>query len=404
MNKVIGQSISWVTLSNSLVAFVKFFIIWLIAKILNVEAVGQFTLALAVITPIMLFANMKLRSIYVKEQQANLHEFMTVRLMVSIAAIFLIILISFLFYSEILLLIIILSIIRALDLYEDMLFAHLQKNEQLVSVSKYTIAKQILLLLVFTIALVSSLNLVIALLLQLFGQLLFILFERRKIKIPNKRSFSKKAIYAILLIGIPIGCIQLLISLNTYIPRFILESVGSTELLGYFAVISYITVISNIVIGAITQSYLKSLADLALNQKFKQLKDVLYKKLYLLSFVLFVFLFVIVFLIGDELFSFVFGESYSQYTTAMLWMTVCVFWNAMNWHVDNLLLIFNKIRSQLLIVLVSSMIALPLNYYWINEYLINGAAFSMAFNYFLLFILKQLVCMKYLSRGDSVES
>lgn len=399
------RSISWTTLANIVLALAKFSMIWLIAKELSPYSVGVFTLATAVISPIMLFANMKLRTMYVKSiNENNIFLFIRTRTTVSIFSFIVITIISVVFFSNIWLIFICIALMRVLDLYADLLYGELQKKDQLKTAAQYLIVKQILLTIVFGLTLFYFSDLLKALAAQLLVQTAITFYEKRKILHNYLEKKTALNIRKLLIISLPIGVTQLIISLNTYIPRYILEGSAGTEILGYFSVISYITVVSNIVIGSITQSYLKPIAKLTAFNKRDELKNLLYKKLYTVSFMLFIVLLAAVYFFSEGLLTVVFDASYAEYKTALIWLSVCVFWNAMNWHIDNVLIVFNYIKSQLVISLICLIISLPLSYYWITTYSINGAAFSMAFNYFLLFVMKQIVLISVLKRGDIDES
>lgn len=399
------RSISWTTLANIVLALAKFSMIWLIAKELSPYSVGVFTLATAVISPIMLFANMKLRTMYVKSiNENNIFLFIRTRTTVSIFSFIVITIISVVFFSNIWLIFICIALMRVLDLYADLLYGELQKKDQLKTAAQYLIVKQILLTIVFGLTLFYFSDLLKALAAQLLVQTAITFYEKRRILHNYLEKKTALNIRKLLIISLPIGVTQLIISLNTYIPRYILEGSAGTEILGYFSVISYITVVSNIVIGSITQSYLKPIAKLTAFNKRDELKNLLYKKLYTVSFMLFIVLLAAVYFFSEGLLTVVFDASYAEYKTALIWLSVCVFWNAMNWHIDNVLIVFNYIKSQLVISLICLIISLPLSYYWITTYSINGAAFSMAFNYFLLFVMKQIVLISVLKRGDIDES
>lgn len=398
------KSISWTTLASFVLALAKFLMIWLIAKELTVYEVGMYTIATAIISPIMLLANMRLRTIYVKDLEGNAIEvFLKARTLIATLSIILIIIISSLFYRDTWLIFLIVALMRALDLYADLLYGVLQRKNNLKLASQFLIAKQLLLTIVFAFVLFVNGDLLMALTAQLVFQLIFTVFEKMKIHVSKEQSKTTMTLRSLLIIGLPLGFTQLIVSLNTFLPRYILEIFDGAAILGYFSIISYITVISNIVIGSIVQSFLRPLSKLTGYHNRQRLKNVLYKKLYGISFILWVLLFFTVYFFGEQALTVVFDRSYAAYSNALLWMTLCVFWNAMNWHVDNVLIIFNRVKSVFIITCGCLIVSLPINIYWIHLYSLNGAVYAMIFNYFILFLCKQIELSRVLKRGDINE-
>lgn len=398
------KSISWTTLASFTLALSKFLMIWLIAKELSTYSVGIYAIATAIISPIMLLANMRLRTIYVKNNEGNsIHNFLKARTLIAVLSIIVILIISALFYREVWMIFFFVALMRALDLYADLLYGVLQRDNNLKLAAQYLIGKQLLLTVVFAIALLVTRDLLVALVYQTICQIIYTWIEKKTIAVNTTSNETSISLKSLLLIGLPLGFTQLIVSLNTFIPRYILENIDGATILGYFTIISYITVLSNIVIGSITQSFLRPLSKLTAVNKRNQLKNILYKKLYGISLVLFLLLFIVVYFFGEIVLTIVFDSSYAQYSTALLLMTFCVFWNAMNWHVDNVLIIFNRVRSSFLITCICLVISLPINYYLIAFYSLDGAVYAMIFNYFILFICKQVELSCVLKRGEANE-
>jgi O-antigen/teichoic acid export membrane protein len=79
------------------------------------------------------------------------------------------------------------------------------------------------------------------------------------------------------LLSLPLGLVMLLISLNTNIPRYLLEHDSGSAALGIFASLAYLMVAMNLVVNALCQSATTRLSSLFAERKFQDFRRLLYK-------------------------------------------------------------------------------------------------------------------------------
>lgn len=123
------QKISWTFSANVISAAVKWLLLVVIAQILTPIDVGDYALALAIASPITLFANMKLRSLYVTSKEEDFRSFATVRNIVFACS--LVILMGLSFFYDAWLIVLLVGISKLLDCTSDLLYAVPHKAQEM---------------------------------------------------------------------------------------------------------------------------------------------------------------------------------------------------------------------------------------------------------------------------------
>ncbi|MFG0935308.1 hypothetical protein ACF91D_32190, partial [Staphylococcus sp. 231237_7MaSpsaltlick] len=128
-----------------------------------------------------------------------------------------------------------------MDLNSEVYYAVLHKKEKYKTISQMMISKSILIILAFSFSLFITNNVIISLIIQVVIQGMFLyIIERRSLKYLEFSNFKYpwKVYLNVLLIGLPLGFVQLLNSYNILIPRYIIEHKLTLDLVGIFASIS----------------------------------------------------------------------------------------------------------------------------------------------------------------------
>src|SRR5699024_10912569 len=185
------RNISWTFGSNLIVSFTKWLILVIIARLLTPEDVGAYSLAFAITAPVTLFANMKLRSLFITEEKNDFIDYINTRNILSFLSFIVLVLIALFIYPQYFYIIILVGLIKLYDLQSDLYYALPHKEEDMDYIGKLMIGKHIITLFTFLITLLITKKLVFALLVQLTIQILFLLFvEKKKIR---EKYYSKKS-------------------------------------------------------------------------------------------------------------------------------------------------------------------------------------------------------------------
>src|SRR5690625_3330578 len=247
--------------------------------------------------------------------------------------------------------------------------------------SKIMISKHLTTLIPFFITLIITKNLVISLLIQLTIQILFLVLIEKKIiekrYLLNRKTFVLKSIKKVILIGLPLGFVQMVFSFNTSFPRYLLEYFESTEILGYFSAISYILVIGNLMMNAITQNFLPFLSRKIHRKEFKSFKKNVYINLTLFSLGLGVLSVVISYFFGESFLKFVYGVEYAKYADILVLMSIALAINFVSWNFDTALMALRYISILPKLVTLMFFLTIFVGYFMIVNYGIYGATYTL---------------------------
>ncbi|WP_010288438.1 lipopolysaccharide biosynthesis protein [Kurthia massiliensis] len=393
-----SRNISWTFLSNIVLAGVKWLMLIALAKWLAPTDVGYYALGLAVASPLTFFANMKLRTLFVSADTPHYTAYATARNIVGVIVMLILFVIAYVLYYDAWLIIILIGMSKMLDLVSDFMYALPHREQHMARISKIIIAKQGTLMVAFMITLLLTYNLIWTLFIQLVIQFIwlgieYVVFVRQY---DFDRTRNRALTWRILSLGIPLGVTQLIVSFNSFLPRYVLEYFTDAETLGYFAAIAYITVIANIVMGAISQNYLHVFKNQHDREDYKDLERTLYVDLGSIAVILSGVTFLISLFIGKFVLTILYGAAYAQYDWVLMLLSGCLFFNALNWNIDTALTSVGIVKRQLYFVVIASGISIPVTILLIYAFGIKGAAFAMITNSFFLYATKEIFFRRWL--------
>lgn len=332
------KNFSWGFLGNIIYALTQSILLIVIARLASPESVGKYTLALAVIAPIYMFVRMQLNYVYASDLSSGLSfsDYFGFRIISSLLMIGVIFLIApaISFDKETAYLIVILSISRYFESLSDITYGEMQKQERIDKVGISKILRGLLTIIIFTIILMLSNNLVLATLgLAVCWFFTFIIYD-----LPNTRAYVSikpivklNHIKTIVIMAIPLAIYQLLLSLNTNMSRYYVGYFFTETELGYFGAVSYIVIASvNPISNALSQSMISKMSKSYYNKKYKKFKSLLFK---VLMFAVLTGLIGVlgVFIFGEFLLTILFGEDYASYSNIlfiMMFSTIFLFSNS----------------------------------------------------------------------------
>ncbi len=147
--KIIIKNISWTFIANLISAITKWLILVLIARWLDPNDLGSYSLAFAITAPITLFINLKLRPLVVTDKNLTFSNYVFTRKITSALAIILIIIIGLVLYPSYFWVITLVGLMKILDLHSDLYYSIPQINNDFDYIGKLIIFKHVITLISF---------------------------------------------------------------------------------------------------------------------------------------------------------------------------------------------------------------------------------------------------------------
>jgi O-antigen/teichoic acid export membrane protein len=386
------RNVSWIFGANLFASLSKWLILVIIARLLTPNDVGVYSLAFAIGAPITLFANMKLRSLFITEEKFDFYDYVYSRNTLSIVAFVVLVLIALFIYPSHFFPIVIVGLIKILDLQSELYYAQPHKKGDMDFIGKVTLLKFAIILFVFFIILFITKDLVTTLLSQLLVQLIFFWFIEKKNIIEKyqvrKGKLNVKNVKLVLVIGLPLGFVQMMYSFNSFYPRYLLEYYESAEILGYFSAITYIVIIGNMMMNAVSQNFLPILVKRIKLKDYNSFNKDLFIKLTLFSIGLGVILIIFSYVFGDIFLKVVYGLEYVAYVDVLILMSIALAINFVSWNFDTALMAMNYISIQPKISAIMIVINIVIGFILVRNYSILGAAYTIIITNTIQLILR----------------
>jgi O-antigen/teichoic acid export membrane protein len=337
------RNFSWALIGNVVYGLSQLAILVVIAKMGTQEMVGQFTLGIAVITPVAFLLNMNLRAVQATDVQQKycFGDYLGLRAITNIIALSCICLIITLsqYSSDTKLIIIILGVYRLIEYLSDAFYGFWQQHERIDKVAQSTALRNILALLAMALVLRSTNSLILGVLSLLGCALVILLTFDLSVSIRLVRQIIPQAkssdIYhflqprfvfvqcmSLVKLSLPIGVSWMLLSLSSNIPRYVIEHYHGMSELGLFSAIAYLPTAGTTVVYALGQASLTRLSKFHSGLDFRAFQRLLSRLVILvLGMGLSALLLVSTFgkLILSTIYNPVYGEQSYLFTLLMLW-------------------------------------------------------------------------------------
>jgi len=257
-------SFSWTLGGNLVYALCQFGMLFALAKLGNASMVGQYALALAIAAPVFMLTNLQLREVEATDarHEYRFADYFTLRAMSTLLGIVAIVGIAGVLRCDLgtKALIVLVACAKAVETISDVIAGHLQKFERLDQVARALMLRGVASLGTFAFAFWHTRKLVAAVAAQALTWMGTVaLYDFRIVTRmlgahPTFFRFCRKTMQSMILISWPLGLVMMLVSLNTNLPRYILErKLGSAEL-GIFASLAYLLTAIGLIVGALGQS------------------------------------------------------------------------------------------------------------------------------------------------------
>ncbi len=337
------KNFSWTFVGNAVYAACQWGMLIVLAKLGDAAMVGQFALGLAITTPVFMLTDLQLRSILVTDpqEQYQFGDYLGLRLVMTVLGFLAVTVICLAagYRSSVLQVIMSIGVVKAIEAVGDVCHALMQRRERMDFSAKAQIMKGILAVIGMALCiwwteslLAGILAWAVAAMLTLFLWTLPRVVEllRERPEEPEHDSpsgaFSLRprlhwpTLSRLAWLSLPLGFVTMLISLNTNLPRFVIERYVGEEELGLFASLAYLLVAGGMVSNAIGQAAAPRLANY-----FAANNLIAFRRLVLQMMAIGVGLGAAGVLLataaGAPILSFVYTPEYAQHIDVLVWLT-----------------------------------------------------------------------------------
>lgn len=254
----------WMVFGNSIYAACQWLVLISIARLKGPEAVGDFTLALAVTAPIIMFFNCGIRTIIATDHSSTFDAktLLYIKSVLSLLSLAACIGASFIFRVEVRDIIWIVAVSKVIESVSDFCYGYAQKSGELNSISLSLIVRGVISTLTIVVLLFLNFNMQLTLLAYTVTWLAVLVFYDARNVEPFDVSgvVRSEQIARFLRSGVPLGITTLFSLLGPNIPRYVLEKYNGPLDLGLYASMAYFVALGNIFIMSIGQALIPILS------------------------------------------------------------------------------------------------------------------------------------------------
>lgn len=398
------SNFSWTLTGNILYAFSQWYIVFVLAKFGSPELVGIYSLGLAISAPILMLTGLQLRTVQATDP-TNAYSFgnyLSLRIiMTSLSMILILVLMFFLNYSDQKYIVILLiSLSRAIDTLSDIVFGLIQKHERMDLISKSRIINSLLTIMMFTVSIIYFKSLIIGslflLLISIFNFCVIDLRNARKFE-HIRPDFNISNHKKIIIVSLPLGIVLMLASLNTNAPRYLIEYFLNSKELGFFTAIFFFIAGGQTVITALTQSVAPRLAKIYYFKEFRKFSGLLIK-LTVISIIFSVTALLITVLFGEQILTLFYTEEYSKYHTLFILLMSSTLFLYPGAFIGCGLTASRKFKIQPYIEAVTLLFTIVTSILLIPKLGLNGSAIVVLIGSTIQFLLKALIMFHILKK------
>jgi O-antigen/teichoic acid export membrane protein len=270
------RNFTWTLIGNAIFAASQWGILVVLTRLGSAAEVGRLSLAATVATPLVVFANLQLRAVFVSDASGRFpfRDYLGVQLLLAPLALVAVVGVGLAGYSGAQVTAIVLyGIGRVVDGVGDVFYGLEQKRERMDLMARSLMIRAAVSLVLFAVGyrLTGSLNAALVAW-PVAWAVPLLAFD-----LPRCRALARAAgggdeegrlrprwrpatIKAIVWTALPMGMVMLLIQLRNTVPRTMLESAQGEAALGIFSAMAYLVLVSNTVVMALSQSSIARLA------------------------------------------------------------------------------------------------------------------------------------------------
>jgi len=259
----IRRNFSWLLMGNGAFSLAQWARVAVLAKLASPALVGQYALALALVSPVFMLTNLQLSAVEATDarNRYGFADFATLRLLCSGLALLLIAALAFFLHwnPSLRLLVLVLALSLAVDSLCDICGGLQQKQERMDRLGISLLLRALFSLAFFAVLFRQTHSIIVAVAtLPAVSAVVLLTWDlamaRRVLQNAPLLAWQGRRLGRLALFSFPLGLIMMLISLNVSIPRYaLMRNSGSAEL-GIFASLSYVVMALSLVVNGLGQS------------------------------------------------------------------------------------------------------------------------------------------------------
>lgn len=381
---------------NFLFAISQWLILVLISYFADSTAVGEYTYALALVTPIFMLTNLQLRPIVVSEYQINPNfnyaYYFSLRFYSIFFAIFMACLLAIILNYNIFDIVFLVSLIKALEAISDIIYAFYNAKGETNLISFSLIVKAIMLIM-FSYVILYFFNI---LYIALIGIILVYIIVLTLVDLKNIENsnfflnFDINKMKSIIFSAIPLGISVMLVALQNSIPRLFLEKYFDLEQVGVFSVFYYFVIIGGIVISSVCQFFSPKFSIFFKNDKWNDLFKLVFQ-LWGVAVFLGIGGLLLSISFGSFLIKFIYGEKYLIWIDILNIIMISGLFTYLSVVNGYLMTSLGLIRVQLPLFFFLSILTVIISCFFIPSYGLMGASWVVVISMVAQFLLSTLI-------------
>jgi O-antigen/teichoic acid export membrane protein len=400
-------NVSWTLASNIVYAICQWMMLVVLARTSSPEVVGVFALALATTAPVVMFAQLQLRTVQATDtmQAYRFPEYLQLRLLAMVLAFGTILVICQVmeYGRAVLNATLAVGLWKCLDSCSDIIYGLLQLHERMHLISISLMLKGALSLAAFAGVLLSGGGLIAALYSVAFASTAVLIWYDMPIShglrhvrasVANHASNRPHGpplarLAALAWLALPLGAVQLLVSLSANAPRYFLERSFGTREVGIFAVIAYFVTAGQVVITALGQAALPRLARFASSDLGAYRRLMI--RLLAIALLMGITGIAAAVLFGPIVLKVFYGFAYQAHNGALLWMMISAAIAYLAWLLGSAMTAARIFRPQVLLLAASTAATVIACAYAVPRAGIKGATAAFGFGMLVQAILTAMI-------------
>jgi O-antigen/teichoic acid export membrane protein len=177
-------------------------------------------------------------------------------------------------------------------------------------------------------------------------------------------------------VALPLGCVTMLISLNSNVPRYFIDRYLGEGPLGIFAAVASMMIAGNVVVNALAQSASPRLSKYAVSGDAAAYRG-LTARLYLLSVLLGVGGVIVAMTAGREILTLFYGPEYARHSAVLTWLMASAALSYVFSIQGTSLTALRSFRIQAVLHALAAALSLPIFFYMTRTYGLLGAASAL---------------------------
>jgi O-antigen/teichoic acid export membrane protein len=321
----------WSFGGNAVYAACQWGLLVVLAQLEGARAVGLFSLGLAITAPVIMFANLQLRTVQATDARDDytFHQYLALRLVTTALALGAIAAITFAagYEAETALVILLIGLGKSFDAVADICFGLFQRREQMDVPALALGVNGLLSIAVLALATLLTGSIVWAAAAWAAASALTLVYAARAVTrldqgdeqagMSFRPDWKPSPLLALARLALPLGIVLLFISLMTSVPRYIIEDQSGVTELGIFAGIAYVVVAGDVMMRALSQAAIPRLATYFAEQNRSAFTS-LTLRLVAIGAAGGALGVVATLLVGEPALRLIYGEEYAQHTDVLL--------------------------------------------------------------------------------------